>query len=67
VQLIRYADLVGKDRVIAGTGCGFATIAGREIVDPRIAWAKQAAMTRAPGWPANTYGDTDRGSGSPGG
>jgi 5-methyltetrahydropteroyltriglutamate--homocysteine methyltransferase len=43
-RLIRYAEVAGRDRVIAGTDCGFATIAGHEIVDPRIAWAKLAAM-----------------------
>jgi 5-methyltetrahydropteroyltriglutamate--homocysteine methyltransferase len=43
-RLIRYADLVGRRSVIAGTDCGFATIADSTIVDPRIAWAKLAAM-----------------------
>jgi 5-methyltetrahydropteroyltriglutamate--homocysteine methyltransferase len=43
-RLIRYAGLVGRSSVIAGTDCGFATIADSTIVDPRIAWAKLAAM-----------------------
>jgi 5-methyltetrahydropteroyltriglutamate--homocysteine methyltransferase len=43
-RLVRYADLVGRDRVIAGTDCGFATFAHTTIVDPRITWAKLAAM-----------------------
>jgi 5-methyltetrahydropteroyltriglutamate--homocysteine methyltransferase len=44
-RLARYAGLVGKSRVIAGTDCGFATLAGMHTVDPRITWAKLAAMT----------------------
>jgi 5-methyltetrahydropteroyltriglutamate--homocysteine methyltransferase len=43
-RLVRYADVVGKANVIAGTDCGFATIAGMHTVDPRITWAKLAAM-----------------------
>jgi 5-methyltetrahydropteroyltriglutamate--homocysteine methyltransferase len=43
-RLIRYADVVGKTSVIAGTDCGFATIADMHTVDPRITWAKLAAM-----------------------
>jgi 5-methyltetrahydropteroyltriglutamate--homocysteine methyltransferase len=43
-RLVRYAGVVGKASVIAGTDCGFATIAGLHTVDPRITWAKLAAM-----------------------
>jgi 5-methyltetrahydropteroyltriglutamate--homocysteine methyltransferase len=41
----RYADVAGRERVIAGTDCGFATFAGMEVVDPGIAWAKLAALS----------------------
>jgi 5-methyltetrahydropteroyltriglutamate--homocysteine methyltransferase len=34
------AKLVGRENVIAGTDCGFATVAGYSVVDPKIAWAK---------------------------
>jgi 5-methyltetrahydropteroyltriglutamate--homocysteine methyltransferase len=34
------ARLVGRENVIAGTDCGFATAAGYSAVDPKIAWAK---------------------------
>ena len=44
-RLSRYADVVGKTNVIAGTDCGFATIAGMHTVDPRITWAKLAALS----------------------
>ena len=43
-RLRRYTDLVGPDRVLAGTDCGFATFAGLHTVDPDIAWAKLAAL-----------------------
>jgi 5-methyltetrahydropteroyltriglutamate--homocysteine methyltransferase len=43
-RIERIARLVGMDRVIAGTDCGFATFAHAVPVDPRIVWAKLAAM-----------------------
>jgi 5-methyltetrahydropteroyltriglutamate--homocysteine methyltransferase len=43
-RLMRYANLVGKERVIAGTDCGFGTDAERATVDRRIAWAKLESM-----------------------
>jgi 5-methyltetrahydropteroyltriglutamate--homocysteine methyltransferase len=43
-RLTQYARLVGRDRVIAGTDCGFATFAGRPMVHPDIVWAKLQAM-----------------------
>jgi len=41
----RFADVVGRERVIAGTDCGFGTFAGFGPVDPDIAYLKLAAMT----------------------
>ena len=38
------ARLVGRENVIAGTDCGFATIAGSSRVDGAIAWAKLKSM-----------------------
>ena len=40
----RYARLVGRENVIAGTDCGFGTWVGQAAVDPDIVWAKLAAM-----------------------
>lgn len=40
----RFVRLVGADRVIAGTDCGFSTFAGFGAVDPEIVWAKLAAL-----------------------
>jgi len=39
-----FADIVGRERVIAGTDCGFATFAGFGAVDGEIAYAKLATM-----------------------
>jgi len=43
-RILRYANAVGAENVIASTDCGFGTVAGLDIVDPKIAWAKLAAM-----------------------
>ena len=43
-RLIRYADAVGRENVIAGTDCGFGTSAWGRRVDTRIAWAKLSSM-----------------------
>ena len=36
----RYAKVVGRENVIAGADCGFATFAGSKEVHPSIVWAK---------------------------
>jgi 5-methyltetrahydropteroyltriglutamate--homocysteine methyltransferase len=41
----RFASLVGRERVVAGSDCGFATFAGSKEVHPSIVWAKLAALT----------------------
>jgi 5-methyltetrahydropteroyltriglutamate--homocysteine methyltransferase len=43
-RICRFADIVGRERVIAGTDCGFSTFAGFGAVDPDIVYAKLAAM-----------------------
>ncbi|MEA2380942.1 MAG: 5-methyltetrahydropteroyltriglutamate--homocysteine methyltransferase [Solirubrobacteraceae bacterium] len=43
-RIVRYARLVGRENVIAGTDCGFASFAASSSVDPAIVWAKLAAM-----------------------
>jgi 5-methyltetrahydropteroyltriglutamate--homocysteine methyltransferase len=40
----RFASLVGRERVIAGSDCGFATFAGSKEVHPSIVWAKFEAL-----------------------
>jgi 5-methyltetrahydropteroyltriglutamate--homocysteine methyltransferase len=43
-RIARYAELVGRENVIAGTDCGFGTAAGRVRVEPTVAWAKLEAL-----------------------
>ena len=43
-RIERYANLVGRERVVAGADCGFGTFAGFGPVDPDIAWAKLGAL-----------------------
>jgi 5-methyltetrahydropteroyltriglutamate--homocysteine methyltransferase len=40
----QFADIVGRERVIAGTDCGFGTFAGYGKIDPDIAFKKLGAM-----------------------
>jgi 5-methyltetrahydropteroyltriglutamate--homocysteine methyltransferase len=42
----RFASLVGKERVIAGSDCGFATFASSKEVHPSIVWAKLEALVQ---------------------
>ena len=39
-RICNIARVVGPENVIAGTDCGFATVAGYSAVDPKITWAK---------------------------
>ncbi|NNF16153.1 MAG: cobalamin-independent methionine synthase II family protein [Gammaproteobacteria bacterium] len=43
-RLGRFADIVGRERVIAGTDCGFSTFAGFGVVDPDIVYAKLKSL-----------------------
>ncbi len=43
-RLCRFADLVGRERVIAGSDCGFGTFAGYGKLDPDISFKKLRAM-----------------------
>jgi 5-methyltetrahydropteroyltriglutamate--homocysteine methyltransferase len=40
-----FADIVGRERVIAGTDCGFSTFAGFGAVYPDIVWTKLKALS----------------------
>ena len=44
-RLERFVGIVGKERVIAGSDCGFGTFAGFGSVDPEIAWAKLKSLS----------------------
>jgi 5-methyltetrahydropteroyltriglutamate--homocysteine methyltransferase len=43
-RLLKFADIVGRERVMAGSDCGFSTFAGFGAVDPDIVYMKLAAM-----------------------
>jgi 5-methyltetrahydropteroyltriglutamate--homocysteine methyltransferase len=43
-RIERFADIVGLDRVVASTDCGFGTFAGYGKIDPAVAWKKLAAL-----------------------
>ena len=43
-RIARYANLVGRENVIAGSDCGFGTWVGQAAVDPDVVFAKLAAM-----------------------
>ena len=43
-RIERFARVVGRERVIAGTDCGFGTSGAGDEVHPEVAWAKLAAL-----------------------
>jgi 5-methyltetrahydropteroyltriglutamate--homocysteine methyltransferase len=43
-RIVRYANIVGRENVIAGTDCGFAQGSGTQRVHPQIQWAKLQAL-----------------------
>jgi 5-methyltetrahydropteroyltriglutamate--homocysteine methyltransferase len=44
-RIRRYADLVGRENVLAGSDCGYGTWVGQAAVDPDVVWAKFAALS----------------------
>jgi 5-methyltetrahydropteroyltriglutamate--homocysteine methyltransferase len=43
-RIERFAGIVGVDRVIGGTDCGFGTFAGYGKIDPAVTWKKLASL-----------------------
>ena len=43
-RLIRFADVVGRERIIASSDCGFGTFAGYGKIDPEIAFLKLGSV-----------------------
>ena len=43
-RLVRYAQMVGPERIIGGADCGFGTMVGLTGVHPDIAWAKLGSL-----------------------
>jgi 5-methyltetrahydropteroyltriglutamate--homocysteine methyltransferase len=44
-RILNFANVVGRENVIAGVDCGFGTFAGRVQVDSKIVWMKLASLT----------------------
>src|SRR5262249_45066321 len=43
-RIVNFAERVGRERVIAGSDCGFATLATTDMVAPTVVWAKFRSM-----------------------
>ena len=48
-RIVRFARVVGRENVIAGADCGFASFAGSTEIHPSVVWAKLAALTAGAG------------------
>jgi 5-methyltetrahydropteroyltriglutamate--homocysteine methyltransferase len=44
-RIARFARVVGRENVVAGADCGFASFAGSTEIHPSVVWAKLAALT----------------------
>jgi 5-methyltetrahydropteroyltriglutamate--homocysteine methyltransferase len=45
-RIMRFAELVGRERVIAGSDCGFGTFAGFGPIHPPITWLKLKSLAQ---------------------
>jgi len=57
----RYAQLVGRERVIAGTDCGFGTWVGQAAVDPGVVWAKMRSLAEGARLASRAFWDKPQG------
>jgi 5-methyltetrahydropteroyltriglutamate--homocysteine methyltransferase len=48
-RIVRFAQVVGRERVLAGTDCGFGTSGAGDEVHPDVAWAKLKALVEGAG------------------
>ena len=44
-RIVKFARVVGRENVIAGSDCGFATFAGSTEIHPSVVWAKLKALS----------------------
>jgi 5-methyltetrahydropteroyltriglutamate--homocysteine methyltransferase len=51
----RYADLLGRERVMAGVDCGFSVHAGSNNLDPEVVWAKLTALAEGAALASTRY------------
>ena len=49
-RICRYADVVGRERVMAGSDCGFSTFRDHPTVHPDIVWAKLRSLVEGAAW-----------------
>jgi len=69
-RIVRFADMVGRERVIASTDCGFGTSAGYGKIDPDVAYLKLASLVAGAAqasrrlWPAAGAFSSEVGTGS---
>ena len=59
-RIQRFVRVVGGERVIAGTDCGFSTFAGMHIVDPAIVWAKLETLSQGARIASRALGQASR-------
>jgi len=59
-RIARYANLVGRDNVIAGSDCGFGTWVGQAAVDPDVCGPNSRRWPKARGWRQNNSGAIER-------
>ena len=52
-RIERYTEIVGRERVIAGTDCGFGTVAGRDVVAHSVVWKKLSNLAEGAGLATN--------------
>ncbi|MGZ5827979.1 MAG: hypothetical protein ACXWJW_05535 [Xanthobacteraceae bacterium] len=45
-RIVKFANFAGRENVIAGTDCGFATFAASDELDPAVVWAKLEALVK---------------------
>lgn len=45
-RLVRFAEMVGRERVIAGADCGFASLATSKEIPPSVVWAKFDSLVK---------------------
>ncbi|HXD97777.1 MAG TPA: hypothetical protein VN646_14610 [Candidatus Acidoferrum sp.] len=44
-RIVRFAEVVGRERVVAGADCGFASFAGSTEIHASVVWAKLGSLT----------------------
>ena len=54
-RIERFVDIVGPDRVVASTDCGFGTFAGYGKIDPAVTWKKLANLAEGARIAASRY------------